>query len=114
VFHPLYLRSCRGCGLDELAGSRVLFLREQVRDLRVPELLRELVVGVAAPSDFAGSNIMEILYSSEGGDIEQVARTSKQIFRVCDCLSLHLSLVFIYLKCFYCLLSHMLDILVLY
>ena len=49
--YPLYLRSCRGCGHDELAGSRVLFLREQVRDLWVQEFLRELVVGVAAPSD---------------------------------------------------------------
>ena len=54
MFHPLYLRSYRGCGLGELAGSRV-FLREQVRDLRVQEFLREFVVGVAAPSDLAGS-----------------------------------------------------------
>ena len=51
MFRPLYLRSCRGCGLDELAGSRVLFLREQVRDLRIQEFLREIVVGVAALSD---------------------------------------------------------------
>jgi len=77
VSHPLYLRSCRGCGLGELAGSRVLFLREQVRDLRVQEFLRELVVGVAAPSDLAGSIIVKILHSGEGGDLEQVARTSK-------------------------------------
>ena len=34
---------------------RVLFLREQVRDLRVQEFLREIVVGVAAPSDPVGS-----------------------------------------------------------
>ena len=33
----------------------VLFLREQVRDLRVQEFLRELVVGIAALSDLVGS-----------------------------------------------------------
>ena len=48
----------------------VLFLREQVRDLQVQEFLRELVVGVVAPSDFAGSILVEILHSVEGGDIE--------------------------------------------
>ena len=62
-----------------------------MRDLRVHEFLRELVVGVAAPSDLAGSIIVEILHSVEGKDVEQVARTSKQISRVCDCLSLSLS-----------------------
>jgi len=55
----------------------VLFFREQVRDLRVQELLWELVVGFAAPSDFVGSFIVEFLQSGEGGDIEQVVRTSK-------------------------------------
>ena len=45
----------------------VLFLREQVRDLRVQEFLRKLIVGVAAQSDLAGSIIVEILHSSEGG-----------------------------------------------
>jgi len=77
VFHPLYLRSRRGCGLGELAGSRVLFLREQLRDLRVQEFLRKLVVGVAAPSDFTGSFIVESLHCGEGEDVEQVGRTSK-------------------------------------
>ena len=48
-------RNCRGCNLGELAGSRVLFLREQVRDLWVQEFLKELIVGVATPSDLAGS-----------------------------------------------------------
>ena len=51
VFHLFIWKSCRGCSLSELVGSRVLFLREQVRDLRVQEFLRELVVGVATPSD---------------------------------------------------------------
>ena len=85
MFQPLYLRSCRGCGLGELAVSHVLFLREQVRDLRVQEFLRELVVGVVVPSDLAGSFIMKILHSGEGGDIEQVAQISKQFSRICDC-----------------------------
>ena len=95
MFHLVIWRSCRGYDLGKLADSRVLFLREQVRVLQVQELLREIVVGVAAPSDLAESIIVEILHSSEGGDVEQVARTSKQISRVCDCLSLPLSLVFI-------------------
>ena len=43
----------------------VLFLREQVKDLRVQEFLREFVVGVAAPSDLAGSILVEILHSVE-------------------------------------------------
>jgi len=67
VFHPLNLRSYRDCGLGELADSCVLFLREQVRDLQVQEFLRELVVGGATPSDLAGSIIVEIFHSGEGG-----------------------------------------------
>ena len=77
VFKFILRRSCRGCGLGEFVGSRVLFLREQVRDLWVQEFLKELVVGVAAPSDLAGSIIVKILYCGDGGDVEQVARTSK-------------------------------------
>jgi len=57
--------------------------------------LRELVVGVAAPSDLTRSILVEIFYYGEGGDVEQVARTSKQIFRVCNCLSLSLTCVYI-------------------
>jgi len=34
--------------------------------------LREIVVGVAAPTDLAGSILVEILYREEGGDVEQV------------------------------------------
>ena len=47
----------------------MLFLREQVRDLRVQEFLRELVVGVAASSDLAGSILVKILHSVEGGNV---------------------------------------------
>ena len=50
----------------------LLFLQEQVRDLWVQEFLRELVVGVGALSDLARSFIVEILYSVEGRDVEQV------------------------------------------
>ena len=73
MFHALYLRCCRGRGLGEFARSRVLFLQEQVRNLRVQEFLRELIVGVAAPSDLTGSILVEILHSDEGRDVEQVA-----------------------------------------
>ena len=66
-----------GCGLGELAGSRVLFLRKQVRDLRVQEFLRELVIRVAAPSDLAVSFIVKILHSGEDRDVKQLVRTSK-------------------------------------
>ena len=63
--------SCRGCSLGELVGS-CMFLWEQIRYLKVQEFLRELVVGVAAPSDLVGSFIVEILHSGKGGDVEQV------------------------------------------
>ena len=48
-----------------------------MRDLRVQEFLRELVVGVATPSDLAGSILVKNFHSVEGGDVEQVCRTSK-------------------------------------
>ena len=60
-----------------------------------------------APSDLAGSILVEILHSVKGGDVEQGVRTSKQFSRVCDC---SLSLVFIYLACLYCLSPYMFDI----
>ena len=41
-----------------------------MRDLLVQEFLRELVVGVAAPSDLAGSILVKILHCGEGGDVE--------------------------------------------
>jgi len=66
-----------------------------VRDLRVQKFLRELVVGVAAPSDLTGSIIVEILHSGEGGNVEQVARISKQMSCVCDCLSLSFTCIYI-------------------
>ena len=66
VFQFCTWRSCGGCGLGELAGSYcVMFLREQLRDLRVQEFLKELIVGVAALSDLAGSIIVEIFHSVE-------------------------------------------------
>ena len=84
--------SCRGCGLGELASSRCAeFLRElivEVRPRQASELayvilmgtseglvgpkVRELVVGVAAPSHLAGSFLVKILHSDESGNVKQV------------------------------------------
>ena len=91
---------------------RVLFLQEQVRNLRVQEFLRELVIGVAASSDLAGSILVEILYSFEGGDIEQGCSNLKTILPYLRLLSLSLSLslVFIYLTCLSYLSHYMHDI----
>ena len=67
-FSSLYREEIGGSGLGELAGSYgVLFLREQVRDLRVQEFLRELIVGVVATSDLAGSIIVKILQVVKAG-----------------------------------------------
>ena len=41
-----------------------------MRNLRVQEFLRELVVGVAAPSNLAGSTIVKILHSGKGEDVK--------------------------------------------
>ena len=96
----LYFESCKGCSLSELAGSRVLSFREQVRNLRAQEFLRELVMGVVAPSDHAGSFLVKILYSVEGGDVEQVC-SNLETNLPCLRLLFFLSLVFIYLAFFY-------------
>ena len=85
----------------------MLFLREQVRDLRVQKFLRELVVGVATPSDLAGSNIVEILHSVEGGDVEQVCsnlETNLPCLRLVITLS-HLYFISCMLLLFYLLLA---------
>ena len=64
--------------------------------------MKELVVGVAAPSDLAGSILGKILHCGEGRGVKQVARTSKQFSHVCDCLSFSLySLVLRYLASSY-------------
>jgi len=39
--------------------------------------------------------IMKILHYGKSGDVKYVARTSKQISRVCVCLSLNSTLVYI-------------------
>ena len=65
--------------------------------------MRELVVGVAAPSDLAESILVEILHSVEGGDVELVCSNFEAILPCLRLLiSLTLSLVFIYLACLYC------------
>ena len=66
--HTIVIWGVRSCGLSELAGSYcILFLREQVRDLRVQEFLRELVVGVVAPSNLAGSFLVETFIAVKAG-----------------------------------------------
>ena len=72
-----------------------------MRDLQVQEFLRELVVGVAVPSDLVGSFIMEILHSVEGGDVEQVCSNLETILpclRLLISLSLSLSLTCVYIS----------------
>ena len=72
-----------------------------MRDLRVQEFLRELVVGVTAPSELAGSFIVKILHIVEGRDIEQVCSNLKTIL---PCLRLLISLTCVlFLACSYCL-----------
>jgi len=72
------------------------------------EFLRELVVGVAAPSDLERSFLVEILHCGEGGDVEQVVRNSKQIFCVCDCLSFY-QLTCAYILHAYYICAHLLH-----
>ena len=68
-----------------------------------PRVLRELVVGVAAPSDLIRSIIVEILHSGEGGDVEQVLepRNNSPVFAIArlslTCVyTLHAYIVHIY------------------
>ena len=86
----------------------MLFLQEQLRDLQVQEFLREFVVGVATPSDLAGSFLVKILHCGEGRNVEQVARTSKQISHICDCSSLS-QLTFVYILHGYYICAHLLH-----
>ena len=55
-----------------------------MRDLRVQEFFRKLIVGVTAPSDLTGSIIVKILHSGEGGDVEQVLepRNKSPVFAI--------------------------------
>ena len=76
----------------------VLFLREQVRDLRVQEFLRELVVGVVALSDLAGSILIKILHNGEGGDVEQVCSNFETILP-CWRLLIFISLLLVFIFC---------------
>ena len=88
MFHPLYWEVVV-VRPGKLVSLRVLFLREQVRDLRVQEFLRELVVNVATPSNLARLFIIEILHSGEGGDVEQECSNLETIL---PCLRLLISL----------------------
>ena len=80
-----------------------------------PRVLRELVVGVAAPSDLTRSIIVEILHSGECGDVEQVLepRNNSPVFAIA-LLYLSLSLICVYILHVYIVyFFYMLDILVL-
>ena len=89
----------------------MLFLLEQVRDLRVQEFLRELVVGVAAPSNLVGLIIVEILHCGECGDVEQGCSNLKTNLSCLRLLFLYLSLVFIScMRIIFMLIYFMLDI----
>ena len=88
------MRAQRACGFA------CVVLAGKVRDLWVQKFLRELIVGVTTQSDLAGLILMEIFYCGEGGDVEQVAQTSKQFSRACDCSSFSHSLVFYILNAY--------------
>ena len=108
---PCTLKSCRGCSLGDFAGSRVLFLRKQVKDLWVQVFLRELIVGVVPPSYLAGSIIVKILHSIEGGDVEQVCSNLETVLPYLRLLiSLSLSLVFYILHVLIVHIYYTLDI----
>ena len=64
-------------------------------------------------SDLAGSIIVKILHSVEGGDVEQGCSNLETILPLFAIAHLSLSLVFIYLACLYYLSLYMFDILVL-
>ena len=92
----------RACGFTcvDLAGTS--------EGLAGPRVLEGAHCRCCGPSDLAGSFLMEILHCGEGGDVEQVARTSKQFSCVCDCSSLSTHLLFITCSHYYYL--YMLDI----
>jgi len=68
--------------------------------------LRDIVVCVAGPSDLAGSILVEILHSSEGGDVEQVCSNLKIVLL---CLRLLISLTHL---CLYVLHAFIVNILI--
>ena len=64
-----------------------------MKDLRVQEFLRKIVVGVAGLSDLAGSFLVKILHRGEGGDVEQVAEPQNK--------SLVFAIAYLSLTCIY-------------
>ena len=92
-------------------GFACVVLAGTSEGLAGPRVLRELIVGVAAPSDLMGSILVEILHCGESRDVEQVARTSKQLSPV---VIAHLSLnSLVFISCMliiFVLIYYMLDI----
>ena len=72
-----------------------------MRDLQVQEFLRKLIIGVAAPSDFAGSIIVKIFHSGEDGRASVLEHRNKSlVFAIA-----YLSLTCIYISCMLLLLT---------
>jgi len=72
-----------------------------------------VLIRVVTPCDLAESILVEIFHYGEGGNVEQVARTSKQFSRVCDCLSLSITHLCLYILHAHIIISsylYMLDI----
>ena len=73
--------------------------------------MRELVVGVAALGDLAGSIIVKILHNVEGGDVEQVcSNLATNLSYLQLLIFLSLSLVFYILHALIVYIYYMLDI----
>ena len=86
-----------------------VFLTGTSEELAGPKVLEGAVVGVAAPSDLAGSILVKILHSIKGGAVKQGCSSLERILPCLCLLSLYLSLVFIYLHNYIASL-YMLDI----
>jgi len=115
VFYPCILRSCRGCGLDELLGSCCEeFLRELIIEVRPRRACGFTCVVFARTSErlagprvlvwtryrccgtewSCGIIIVEIFHSVEGGDVEQGCSNLETIL---PCLRLLISLLCLYI-----------------
>ena len=73
---------CRCCGTEWGTCGSIKFLQELVR------------IG-----DLAGSIIVQILHCGEGGDVDHVAQTSKQIYVLAIAFSLSLNSTYSFISC---------------
>jgi len=79
--------------------------REQVRDLRVQEFFRKLIVGVTAPSDLTGSIIVKILQVVKAGTYNKwlEPRNKSPVFAIPYLSLSHLSLYILHASIVYIL-----------